>query len=252
MKFGTSYHVAPRLAPGYRGHSAILPTTVQVTGHSCSPGELDAISDAQMTSHAYLATHNNVVTSRNRSGNSDLRHQEIVPADVAAVSDHDQIAELRALANDGRADRRSIHGAVGAQFHIIFDHHIADLRNLVVCAVMCRVTESVLAHDTACVKDDTIAQDTAVVNRNIGNQNFTITVLDNIKNQENQFLPRSYVVRYWDAKTGTLQRTQTVLNQWKRVGPLDLPAKLMQISSSASGLTVRNLELSGHKLLGEK
>ena len=98
------------------------------------------------------------------------------------------------------------------------------------------------------IKDNQIM----VVNRNIGNQNFTITVLDNIKNQENQFLPRSYVVRYWDAKTGTLQRTQTVLNQWKRVGPLDLPAKLVQISSSASGLTVRNLELSGHKLLGEK
>ena len=91
-----------------------------------------------------------------------------------------------------------------------------------------------------------------VVNRNIGDQNFTITVLDNIRNKENQFLPRSYVIRYWDAKTGKLNRTQTVLNQWKRIGSLDLPEKLVQISSSATGLTVRSFELSEHKLLGQE
>ena len=95
------------------------------------------------------------------------------------------------------------------------------------------------------VKDDQIM----VVNRNIGNQNFTITVLDNTKNQEKQFLPRSYVVRYWDAKTGKLNRTQTVLNRWHRTGQFDLPAELVQISTSASGLTVRSFQLSDHKLL---
>ncbi|MCP3690815.1 MAG: DUF3386 family protein, partial [Planctomycetaceae bacterium] len=91
-----------------------------------------------------------------------------------------------------------------------------------------------------------------VVNRNIGKQNFTITVLDNTRNQDNQYLPRSYVVRYWDAQTGKLDRTQTVLNRWQRVGTLDLPSELVQISSSAAGLTTRNFQLSNHKLLGKK
>ena len=98
------------------------------------------------------------------------------------------------------------------------------------------------------VKDNQIM----VVNRNIGKQNFTITVLDNTRNQDNQFLPRSYVVRYWDAKTGKLNRTQTVLNRWHRVGTLDLPAELVQISSSAAGLTTRSFQLSNHKLLGKE
>ncbi len=91
-----------------------------------------------------------------------------------------------------------------------------------------------------------------VVNRNIGKQNFTITVLDNTRNQDNQYLPRSYVVRYWDAQTGKLDRTQTVLNRWQRVGTLDLPSELVQISSSAAGLTTRSFQLSNHKLLGKK
>lgn len=98
------------------------------------------------------------------------------------------------------------------------------------------------------VKDNQIM----VVNRNIGKQNFTITVLDNTRNPDNQFLPRSYVVRYWDAKTGKLDRTQTVLNRWHRVGTLDLPAELVQISSSAAGLTTRSFQLSNHQLLGKE
>jgi hypothetical protein len=98
------------------------------------------------------------------------------------------------------------------------------------------------------VKDNQIM----VVNRNIGDQNFTITVLDNIKNKENQFLPRSYVIRYWDARTGKLNRTQTVLNRWQRIDKLDLPAELVQISTSAAGLTVRTFQLSNHKLLSPK
>ena len=91
-----------------------------------------------------------------------------------------------------------------------------------------------------------------VVNRNIGNQNFTLTVLDNTKNQENQFLPRSYVIRYWDAKTGQLTRTQTVLNRWQRVGPLDLPAELVQISTSSTGLSTNTFQITNHKLLPQK
>ena len=47
-----------------------------------------------------------------------------------------------------------------------------------------------------------------VVNRRMGKQNMTITVLDNETNPEGQFLPHSYVVHYWDAATGKLNRSR--------------------------------------------
>lgn len=94
------------------------------------------------------------------------------------------------------------------------------------------------------VKDDQIT----VVNRNLGKQNMTITVLDNQPNEDGQFLPHSYVVQYWDANTGDLLRAQTFQNRWQRLGNIDLPSELTVTEASAAGLSVRNITLSEHKL----
>lgn len=88
-----------------------------------------------------------------------------------------------------------------------------------------------------------------MVNRNFGTQNMTITIIENDKTAEGKFLPRSYVVRYWDAKDGQLLKTQSFRNRWKRVGNFDLPSALTVTTASGSGLTVRHMELSQHKLL---
>ena len=87
-----------------------------------------------------------------------------------------------------------------------------------------------------------------VVNRRLAKGNMTITVLDNDKNQDGLFLPRSYTVQYWDAATGQLQRTETVQNRWTRVGVWDLPTQLTTIISSASGQSVKTLNLEKHRL----
>jgi hypothetical protein len=89
----------------------------------------------------------------------------------------------------------------------------------------------------------------SVVNRNIGPMNMTITVLDNKRNTEGKFLPHSYVVQYWDAKTGRLLRTETVQIRWQRVGGFDLPAEQTVTIASESGLAVRTFRLTKHKLL---
>jgi hypothetical protein len=91
-----------------------------------------------------------------------------------------------------------------------------------------------------------------VVNRNTGRRHMTITVLDNIKNREGRFLPRSYTVQFWDAATGQLQRTETVRDGWKRVGSWDLPAEHTVTSASGAGLAVRSFTLSKHLLLKGK
>jgi hypothetical protein len=94
------------------------------------------------------------------------------------------------------------------------------------------------------VKDHQIT----VVNRNIGRRNMTITVLDNDRNAERKFLPRSYLVHYWNAKTGALDHVETVQEQWRRVGSWDLPASHVVTTSSGAGFSVRSFTLSEHKL----
>jgi hypothetical protein len=91
-----------------------------------------------------------------------------------------------------------------------------------------------------------------VVNRHMGKEDMTITVLDNDKNPEGRYLPRSYVVRYWDADTGRLQRTETVQTSWRRVGAFDLPADHYVTAATEAGLSVRTFTLAKHELTRSK
>jgi hypothetical protein len=94
------------------------------------------------------------------------------------------------------------------------------------------------------VRDDRIT----VVNRNFGQENMTITVLDDERNADGRQLPRSYTVQYWAADTGNLLRTQSFQNRWQRVGGFDLPAALTVTEAGPAGLSVRHLELTNHAL----
>jgi hypothetical protein len=88
-----------------------------------------------------------------------------------------------------------------------------------------------------------------VVNRFMGKQNLTITVLDNEQNREGRFLPRSYTVQYWDAATGALRRTDIVQERWQRTGDWDLPIWHRVTIASDAGLAVRSFTLAEHQLL---
>ncbi|MEK7358420.1 MAG: DUF3386 family protein, partial [Bdellovibrionota bacterium] len=95
------------------------------------------------------------------------------------------------------------------------------------------------------VKDKQIV----VVNRNMGKLNMTITVLDNDRNADGQFLPRSYTVQFWDGATGDLRRTDTIQDRWERVGSWDLPTSHTVTTASEAGLSVRSFSLAKHELL---
>ena len=62
-----------------------------------------------------------------------------------------------------------------------------------------------------------------VVNRRMGKQNMTITVLDNDKNRRRAVLAAQLRGHYWDAATGKLNRVETFQERWQRVGSWDLP-----------------------------
>ncbi|MEI9961017.1 MAG: hypothetical protein WDM76_07740 [Limisphaerales bacterium] len=53
------------------------------------------------------------------------------------MSDLDKIINFRALADDGRTERTAINGHVRANFHVVADNNISNLRNFPVnCAVL--------------------------------------------------------------------------------------------------------------------
>ncbi len=95
-------------------------------------------------------------------------------------------------------------------------------------------------------------QQIIVVNRNMGSLNMTITVLDNIENRDGNYLPRSYTVQYWDAKSGRLLKTETIQNAWTRIDRWDLPTRLTVAESTSDGFAVRNLKLTDHQLVKQK
>jgi Protein of unknown function (DUF3386) len=86
------------------------------------------------------------------------------------------------------------------------------------------------------------------VNRQGKDDRFTITVLENVTNEEKQYLPAVYTVSTWDVKTGALKSSATHRETWQRVGKFDLPVTLGVVTASADKQEVRTVRLSNHKL----
>jgi hypothetical protein len=86
-----------------------------------------------------------------------------------------------------------------------------------------------------------------VVNRLMNTARFSITVLENRTNKEGKFLPASYVVHYWNTKSGDLDKTESHSQTWVRVEAFDLPVAAYVITATKN-LSTRSLTLSGHKL----
>jgi hypothetical protein len=79
---------------------------------------------------------------------------------------------------------------------------------------------------------------------------FTITVTEVSRNSAGKYLPKTYSVSFWDAKTGNLKSTNTVLDEWTRVGRWDLPKRLLSIDTRDEGRrNVRQIHFSNLKLL---
>jgi hypothetical protein len=103
-----------------------------------------------------------------------------------------------------------------------------------------------------------------VVNRQMKDSRFTITVTENKLNKETQrYLPVGYVVNSWDAKTEALTSTAVYHHTWRRVGDFDLPAMVTvttakpgvagerspDIALPAGGQSTRSLRLTQQDLL---
>ncbi|HEY5311180.1 MAG TPA: DUF3386 family protein [Pirellulales bacterium] len=94
------------------------------------------------------------------------------------------------------------------------------------------------------VRGDVITQ----VNREMGDMRFSIAVLEVHRTPDQKNLPQVFTVSFWKKASGELERTETHVNQWLRVGRFDLPRKIVQLRATNGGTTVMELTLSEHQL----
>ena len=99
-------------------------------------------------------------------------------------------------------------------------------------------------HSSYRIKDQQIL----VVNRNMKDSHFTITVMENRLSDNKKFVPSTFVVNTWENASGALKSSDTYHQEWKRVGKFDLPTTLTVVAASNGKLDVRSLTLSNHKL----
>jgi hypothetical protein len=94
------------------------------------------------------------------------------------------------------------------------------------------------------VRGDVITQ----VNREMDDTRFSIAVLEVHRTADQKNLPQVFTVSFWKKPSGILDRTETHVNQWLRVGRFDLPRKIVQLRATGGGTAVMELTLSEHQL----
>ncbi len=96
------------------------------------------------------------------------------------------------------------------------------------------------------IKDDVIME----VNRTAGpTMRFTISVLEIERNAENKYLPRSFTMNFFDAKSGDLRTSLGYFNSWQRVGAFDLPKQIIEVDAHKGGASTKEIAFSNFELL---
>ena len=102
-----------------------------------------------MAGDGRLPGENDVVPQLGAARDAGLRDEDAIVADLHVVRNLHQVINLRALADDRRAERATIHGHIRADFDVVADDHIADLRHLAMNGAVKHVTKSIRADDRA-------------------------------------------------------------------------------------------------------
>lgn len=99
-------------------------------------------------------------------------------------------------------------------------------------------------HSTYRVRGDVITE----VNREMGDTRFSIAVLEVHRTADGKYLPEAFSVSFWKKPNGVLDRTETHVNRWVRLGAFELPSSIELLRATSGGSSLMTLELSEHQL----
>src|SRR5690606_36306360 len=129
--------------------------------HARARRKYRVVRDLQMTDDPDLPAEHAVLHDLGGTRDHICRSDVRVLADLHVVRDMDQVVEFHAFAQDGAAERSAIDRTVRADLHIILDHHVADLRDLL-AATRSRGETDTIAADHCAAVNDTVLSDYAI------------------------------------------------------------------------------------------
>src|SRR5262245_59012072 len=110
-----------------------------------------------MLAYADLASDQAIRPDRGAAGNSGLSRDHCIFADLDVVGDLDEIIELHAPADDCRLEGSPIDAGICPDLNIVFDDHLADLRELDVALTVPDKPETIRANHGARMDDDPVS-----------------------------------------------------------------------------------------------
>lgn len=90
------------------------------------------------------------------------------------------------------------------------------------------------------------------VHRTAEGRRFTITILENQRTSEGQYLPKHFTVSYFAADTGALLKTETFTDEYRLLGGFYLPASRRIVVAEKGETQTWLLQLENHRLLEAK
>jgi len=95
------------------------------------------------------------------------------------------------------------------------------------------------------VRDNQITE----VTRTAGNARFTITMLENITVDGSQYLPKHFVVTYFNAQTGAIEHTEYFTDTHAKIGTAWMPTARRVVTAANGAFTTRSYALKNIHLL---
>ncbi len=121
---------------GHAGAEAALRLNARAVGDGEMPGEADLAADLAIVADAGAARH------------AHLGGESSIFPNFCVVGDVDEIVEFGAPTDDGAANGRAVNAGTGADFHVIFEDDVADVRHFFPSPVLlCRKPKAIGTHD---------------------------------------------------------------------------------------------------------
>src|SRR5215469_2346676 len=122
-----------------------------------------------MFAHAHLPADDHIVFNCNAAGKSRLGSNDDIVTDLAVVPDVHQVIDLRAGPDTRSLKCSAVDRTVGANFNLIFNVKLSDLREFFMCAGsrVANVPKAIASENCAGVNDHAIAKSRAGINGHI-------------------------------------------------------------------------------------
>src|SRR6266516_2671574 len=101
------------------------------------------IPDCQMPGDTDLPGQSHVVAQSRAPGNADLGHKNAMLPYNHVMGDLNEVIDFGAFTDDRRTQGRTINRYIRADFHIVMNDHVANLRHFSVYALVQDIAEAI-------------------------------------------------------------------------------------------------------------